>query len=207
MRKGILFVISGPSGAGKGTVLKEVFKKVKDLTYSVSATTRKPRHEEKEGINYFFKTDEEFDQMIKNGEMLEYVNKYGSRYGTIKSYIEKVLNEGKDIILEIETIGAQKVKKTRLEPVSIFLTPSKLDILTDRLKYRNTESPDWQQRRLQIGIEEMMSAYDYDYLVINDDLENAVDEVVAIIKAERLKVKNNKDLIDRIINKGEKKND
>ena len=109
--------------------------------------------------------------------------------------------------MEIETIGAQKVKKTRLEPVSIFLTPSKLDILTDRLKYRNTESPDWQQRRLQIGIEEMMSAYDYDYLVINDDLENAVDEVVAIIKAERLKVKNNKDLIDRIINKGEKKND
>ena len=80
MRKGILFVISGPSGAGKGTVLKEVFKKVKDLTYSVSATTRKPRHEEKEGINYFFKTDEEFDQMIKNGEMLEYVNKYGWLY-------------------------------------------------------------------------------------------------------------------------------
>lgn len=206
MRKGILFVLSGPSGAGKGTVLKKVFKKVKDLEYSVSATTRKPREGEKEGKNYYFKTDEEFDQMIDCGEMLEHIEKYGNRYGTIKSHINKVLNEGRDIILEIETIGAEKVRQTGFEQVSIFLTPSSFKELYARLNVRNTETKDWQIERLNLGKEELQCAYNYDYIVINDDLHKAIDEVAAIITAERCKVNRNKITIKNIIEgiKGDK---
>ncbi|MDD4316351.1 MAG: guanylate kinase [Clostridia bacterium] len=201
MRKGILFVISGPSGAGKGTVLKEVFKTVTDLEYSVSATTRAPRNQEKEGVNYFFKTREEFDKMVKNGDMLEYIEKFGNKYGTIKSYIESALERGRDIILEIETLGAEQVRKAGLNPVYIFLTPSSVTELIRRLKSRNTETVDWQQRRVEIGRDELQCAYNYDYLVINDDLQKAVTALIAIIRAERQKVAVNIDKIQQIIDK------
>lgn len=204
MRKGILFVLSGPSGAGKGTVLKEVFKELNDLEYSVSATTRKPREDEKEGKNYYFKTDAEFNKMISSGEMLEYVEKYGNRYGTIKSHISKKLNEGKDIILEIETIGAENVRKTDLKQVSIFLTPSSIKELHYRLNIRNTETKRCQDQRLCLGKDEIKCAYNYDYIVINDDLHKAVAQVIAIIKAERCKVKVNINTINKIIEEIEK---
>lgn len=199
MRKGILFVLSGPSGAGKGTVLKKVFKKIGDLEYSVSATTRLPRAGEKEAKNYYFKTDVEFDQMIACGEMLEYIEKYGNRYGTIKSHIQKVINQGRDIILEIETIGAEKVRQTGLNQVSIFLTPSSYQELNSRLNVRNTETKDRQQERLKLGKEEIKCAYNYDYIVINDDLHKAVEDLAAIIIAERCKIDRNNDIIKNII--------
>lgn len=201
MRKGILFVISGPSGAGKGTVLKEVFKTITDLEYSVSATTRAPRNQEKDGINYFFKTHQEFDRMVANGEMLEHVEKFGNKYGTIKSYIENALKNGRDIILEIETIGAEQIRKTDLEPVFIFLTPSSVTEVIRRLKMRNSETTDWQQKRADIGRDELRCAYSYDYLVINDDLQEAVNGIIAIVRAERLKISRTQDKIQQIIEK------
>ncbi len=201
MRKGILFVISGPSGAGKGTVLKEVFKTITDLEYSVSATTRAPRNQEKEGINYFFRTNEEFDKMLENGEMLEHVEKFGNKYGTIKSYIENALTSGRDIILEIETIGAEQIRKTDLKPVFIFLTPSSVTEVIRRLKMRNSETTDWQQKRADIGRDELRCAYSYDYLVINDDLDEAVDGLIAIVRAERLKISRTQENIQKIVEK------
>lgn len=201
MRKGILFVISGPSGAGKGTVLKEVFKTITDLEYSVSATTRAPRNQEKDGVNYFFKTHQEFDKMVANGEMLEHVEKFGNKYGTIKSYIENALNGGRDIILEIETIGAEQIRKTDLEPVFIFLTPSSVTEVIRRLKMRNSETTDWQQKRADIGRDELRCAYSYDYLVINDDLQEAIDGLISIVRAERLKISRTQEKIQQIIEK------
>ncbi|MGI6133613.1 MAG: guanylate kinase [Christensenellales bacterium] len=199
MAKGILFVLSGPSGAGKGTALKKVFKKLDNLEYSVSATTRKPRKGEIEGKNYFFKTDEEFNSMLQNGELLEHVEKYGNRYGTVKSFIEEALNKGKDIILEIETVGAEKIKNMDFEQVRIFLTPSSIADLIYRLSARNTETEDWRAERLRLGKEELKCAYDYDYIVVNDDLHKAVEELVAIITAERCRVKRNLQKIKNIL--------
>ncbi|HHT83528.1 MAG TPA: guanylate kinase [Clostridiales bacterium] len=199
MAKGILFVLSGPSGAGKGTALKKVFKKLDNLEYSVSATTRKPRKGEIEGKNYFFKTDEEFNSMLQNGELLEHVEKYGNRYGTVKSFIEEALNKGKDVILEIETVGAEKIKNMDFEQVRIFLTPSSIADLIYRLSARNTETEDWRAERLRLGKEELKCAYDYDYIVVNDDLHKAVEELVAIITAERCRVKRNLQKIKNIL--------
>ena len=124
MERGILFVFSGPSGTGKGTVLEEVFKTVKNLHYSVSATTRAPRNGEVHGVNYYFIDDAEFDRMIASGEMLEYVEKFTNRYGTPKKAVEKLLSEGNDVILEIETIGAENVRRQMPECVSIFIAPT-----------------------------------------------------------------------------------
>lgn len=199
MRKGILFVFSGPSGAGKGTVLKEVFKQIEDLEYSTSATTREVRKGEEHGKDYNFITDEEFDKKIRDGEMLEYISKYGNRYGTIKSTIEQTLKKGKDIVLEIETTGAEKVRSTNFKAVYIFLTPSSICKLVERLRVRNTETEDWQNHRIEIGREEIKCAYKYDYIVINDHIETAVKDLLAIIHAERCKVAINQHKIKTII--------
>lgn len=199
MRKGILFVFTGPSGAGKGTVLKEVFKYVDDLEYSISATTREPRNGEKPDKDYHFISNEEFDKMIKNDEMLEYIEKFGNRYGTIKHYIETTLEKGKDIILEIETTGAEKVRSTDFKAVYIFLTPSSICKLVERLRVRNTETEAWQTKRIDIGRQELKCAYKYDYLVINDHLDSAVKDLLAIIQAERCKVAVNEQKIKEII--------
>lgn len=200
MRKGILFVLSGPSGAGKGTVLNKVFDSINDLEYSVSATTRRPRNGEEEGKDYFFVSDSQFDEMINKGEMLEHIQKYGNRYGTLKSYVTERLKQGKDIILEIETIGAEEINKTsQFEQVSIFLTPSSYSELNTRLNERNTETKDWQLKRLHLGKEELKCVYNYDYIVINDDLHTAVNDIISIITAERCKVDRNNNLIKKII--------
>ncbi len=200
MRSGILFVLSGPSGAGKGTVLRKVFEKIDKLEYSISATTREPREGEKDGESYFFVTNEAFDEMINSGQMLEYIQKYGNRYGTIKSYVNDRLAHGKDIILEIETIGAEKVRtQTQFEQVSIFLTPSSINELYARLNERNTETKDWQQKRLALGKKEIKCIKNYDYIVINDDLDKAVNDIVSIITAERCRINRNDNLIKNII--------
>ena len=200
-RKGILFVLSGPSGAGKGTVLKGVFHYIKDLGYSISATTRKARNDEIDGNNYFFISDEKFEKMIENNEFLEYVDKFGNRYGTIKKYVDDLLNNGTDVILEIETEGAQNVRRLEPNHISIFITPSSANELVKRLQGRNTETLEWQQKRLAIGIEEIKSSYNYDYIVLNDNLYDAIDDVTSIIRAERCKVVRNIEKIENIIKK------
>lgn len=197
-RKGILFVISGPSGTGKGTVLKEVFKYIKNLHYSVSATTRAPRTGEIEGVNYFFISQEKFDDMVKNNQMLEYVSKFTNNYGTPKLAVEEMLKKGKDVILEIETIGANKVQNS-IECVSIFIAPPSLKELWERLDKRNTEVESKKRIRFETSREELLSAYNYDYLVINDKVSECAQKVVNIIESERCKVNRNKELVQEIL--------
>ncbi|NCA92260.1 guanylate kinase [bacterium] len=198
-RKGILFVISGPSGTGKGTVLKEVFKNIENLHYSVSATTREPRNGEKEGINYYFISKEKFDKMVSDGEMLEHVTKFTNWYGTPKKAVEEKLNNGQDVILEIETIGANNVQKAMKECISIFIAPPSLKELWQRLDGRNTEVESNKKVRFETSREELLSAYNFDYVVINDVVSDCARKVVNIIEAERLKVTRNKDAIEKIL--------
>lgn len=201
-RKGILYVISGPSGAGKGTVMNEVFKKVKDLYFSVSATTRAPRINEIDGESYHFITDEQFENLIKEDGMLEYVSKYGNRYGTIKEDVKKMIDECKDVVLEIETTGASNVKKMlRKSVVSIFIAPPSLEELRTRLEKRTPEANCNKELRFNTSIHEMMCAYYYDYIVVNNKIEDCVEKVVSIIESERCKVKHNRFLIKEILDK------
>ncbi|MBR1746768.1 MAG: guanylate kinase [Clostridia bacterium] len=199
MKRGILFVVSGPSGTGKGTVLKEVFASVTNLHYSVSATTRAPRAGEVDGVNYFFVTNEQFDRMIADGEMLEYVEKFTNRYGTPRQYVERLLAEGKDVVLEIETIGAENVRRSMPECVSVFIAPPSLKELWNRLKGRSTDRSDIEKLRFETSREELASAYGYDYVVINDEVKRCADAIAAIIRAERSKVGRNKDVIKSIL--------
>lgn len=199
MERGILFVISGPSGTGKGTVLAEVFKKVKNLHFSVSATTREPRDGEVHGVNYFYVSKEEFGKMIDNNEMLEHIEKFGNCYGTPKLAVESMLRSGKDVVLEIETIGADNVRRLMPECISIFIAPPSLKELWARLKGRNTETENNEKLRFETSKEELLCAYDYDYIVVNDVLGVCADKVLNIIEAERAKVERNKSLIEKIL--------
>lgn len=195
-RKGILFVISGPSGAGKGTVLRRVLEQETGLAVSVSATTRAPRAGEIDGIHYHFKTQEEFDRMIENHEFLEYVAKFHNKYGTPKAQVLKMLDEGTDVILEIETIGAAKVRKEFPKAVLVFVTPSSYSELEKRLDRRGTEEEAVKAMRLKIAKIEYKSMKYYNYIAINDDLDRCVDTVSAIIRAERVNLKRNPETVE-----------
>ena len=182
-KKGVLVVFSGFSGSGKGTIMKKLIEKYSD-TYalSVSATTRSPREGERDGIEYFFKDVVEFERLIDDGQMLEYANYAGNYYGTPKAYVEQKLNEGYDVILEIETQGALKVKKEYPDTLLMFVTPPTADILYDRLKGRGTETDDVIAKRMAQAKVEAEVIDRYDYLVINDDIDECVEHVHEIIK-------------------------
>jgi guanylate kinase len=199
-RKGILFVLSGPSGAGKGTVLHEVLQRVSGLAVSVSVTTRAARPGEIDGIHYHFRTQEQFQAMVENNEFLEYVSKFNNRYGTPKAQVQKLLEEGTDVVLEIETKGAAKIRKNNPDAVYIFITPSSFEELTRRLSVRGTESPEVCALRLKIARTEYRSIRHYDYIAINDNLQECVDAVCAIILAERNRRKRNPSLAERLMN-------
>jgi len=191
-KKGLLLIVSGPSGVGKGTVLKELFASSDDFVLSVSATTRVPRNGEEDGVNYFFKTKEEFEAMIENGELLEYASYNGNYYGTPKAYVDAKLNEGKNVILEIELQGAVNVKKLAPEAVMIFIAPESKDILHERLTGRGTESEDVIANRIAIAQKELRACLMYDYITVNrqgEALECAKD-ILAIVRAEKLKKEN-----------------
>jgi guanylate kinase len=188
MNKGMLIVISGPSGLGKGTVLKRVFERDGNVDYSVSCTTRKPREGERNGFDYHFITKDEFEKNIAENKMLEYAVYCDNYYGTNKEYVDVQRNAGKDVILEIETQGANKVMNSCDEIVSIFIAPPSFEKLKDRLSNRGTESPEVIEKRVFEAKRELESANGYTYIVINDDLDDAVDDVLAILKAERLKL-------------------
>ena len=181
---GRLFVISGSSGVGKGTLIKEFLKKHQDFKLSVSCTTRSPREGEKHGINYFFLSREEFKTCIDNNEFLEWAEFSGNMYGTQKEYVQRKLNEGKNLILEIDTKGAINVKKIMPEATLIFILPPSFEELEARLRGRHTETEEAIQKRLESTRLEMENSKQFDYQIINDNIENAVKalEEIMIIK-------------------------
>lgn len=180
-----LFVISGCSGVGKGTVLKEFMaRNSKDFMLSVSCTTRKPRPGEVDGVNYFFLTPEDFQDCIKKDKFLEYAQFAGNFYGTKQKYINQKFEEGMNIILEIETQGALQVKKKMPEAVLIFIAPPSIEELEHRLRGRHTEDEETIQKRLNLVKTELERSKQYDYVVVNDDLERAIAEVESITKKE-----------------------
>ena len=188
--KGLLLVLSGPSGVGKGTVKSAIVKnKVFPFEYSVSMTTRKPRPGEINGKDYYFVTQERFKQAISQDELLEYNQYVNNFYGTPKAPVEKMLDEGKDVLLEIDVNGAKKVRKQMPDGVFIFLTPPDLHTLHTRLENRGTESEDVIMGRIKQARQEILVMQDYDYAVVNDTVANAVDHIKAIVEAEHVSVK------------------
>lgn len=197
-RKGLLLVVSGPSGAGKGTICKALLNKNDQIKLSVSATTRKPRNEEVHGVNYFFIEKEEFTRMVENGEFLEHAQIYDNFYGTPKAAIIECLEKGQDIILEIEMQGARQIKEVYPEGVFIFVLPPSLEELKSRIVGRGTETQEEIEKRFSCAFEEINQIVNYDYFIVNEDIEKSVNDVEAIILSEKNKVtryKNN--IIDK----------
>ena len=186
---GILIVVSGFSGSGKGTIMKELLKRYDNYALSISATTRAPREGETDGREYFFKTREEFEKMIAKEELIEYAEYVNNYYGTPRAYVEEQLTAGKDVILEIEIQGALKVKKKFPDTLLLFVTPPSAEELRKRLIGRGTETMEVIEQRMQRAIEESDGMESYDYYVINDDLDTCVDEVHRIIQAFADKIK------------------
>lgn len=198
MDSGLLVVISGPSGAGKGTICKKLKEVMKDLKVSVSATTRGPRAGEVEGESYFFLKEEEFIKRINNDEFLEYAKVYGNYYGTPKKEVFKQLEDGNDIILEIDIQGALQVKKNYPRGVFIFILPPSLKELQNRIEGRGTDSKDVILRRMQCAYDELNYAFEYDYVVLNDEVESAVGKIIHIINAEKNRAIRKKAIINKI---------
>jgi guanylate kinase len=195
--KGILTVISGFSGAGKGTVVKKLLENY-EYGLSISATTRSPREGEQEGREYFFKTREEFEQMIAQQQLIEYAEYVGNYYGTPKEYVVQQLEQGKDVILEIEMQGALHVREILPQANLIFLTPPSVKELETRLRGRGTESEEVIARRLARGQEECAYMESYDYIVINDDLEECVTKVHHLIQSLHYKRQHQEEFIRQI---------
>lgn len=185
--QGLLIVLSGPSGVGKGTVCSALRKRELPFVYSVSVTTRPPREGEVNGVNYFFKTKAEFEQMIRENQLLEWAEYVHHYYGTPRQYVEQQLAQGKDVLLEIEVQGALQVKEKFPEGVFIFLMPPSLKVLEERIVSRGTESREAIQDRLIVAREELEMMKHYDYVVVNDEVELACDRIEAIILAEHCK--------------------
>ena len=193
--RGLLIVLSGPSGVGKGTVRKAIFESDdNDFQYSVSMTTRNKREGEIEGVDYYFRTREEFEALIEAGEMLEYAEYVGNYYGTPLSYVQKTLDQGKDVFLEIEVQGAKQVKEKVPDGVFIFLTPPDLAELRPRITGRGTDSAEVIDERMRVAREEIEMMALYDYAVVNDEVSKAVQRIREIISSEHFRV-------DRVIGK------
>ena len=199
-KEGMLLLFSGPSGVGKDTVLDIVLNKDKNLQKSVSLTTREIRENEVDGKDYHFISMEEFENMISQGQVLEFA-KYGSNlYGTPKAPVDKWLSEGKTVILKIEVQGASKIKELYPDSVAIFILPPSMKELENRLRSRGTENEDDIKKRLDIAREEVKRSKDYDFIVINDDLESASDNVLSIVKALDFSYKRMNNYVSEVIN-------
>lgn len=199
-KKGVLVVVSGFSGAGKGTLMRALMNRYMNYALSVSATTRAPREGEEDGREYFFKTREEFEQLIKEDALIEYAQYVGNYYGTPKDYVEKELESGRDVILEIEIQGALKVKEKIPDALLLFVAPPSAGELKRRLVGRGTETPEVIGSRLQRAAEEAEGMERYDYLLINDELEQCVEEMHQVIQSQHHKVSENLSLIKQIGN-------
>ena len=198
-RKGLLLVISGPAGVGKGTINLSLISRNSDIRMSVSATTRSPRPGEIDGVHYFFKSEEEFQKMIEEGAFLEYMRVFNTHYyGTPKSFVEQELSEGRSVILEIDVQGAMRVKAAYPDAVLIFIAPPSMSELKSRLIHRGTESTEAIERRFQTAFEELEYVKEYDYVVVNDILDLAIARTEDIIVAERCRVSRNSELIEKL---------
>lgn len=199
MTKGKLIVFSAPSGCGKGTMLEEILKN-NNFRTAVSATTRNPREGEKDGVSYHFLSREDFDNKISADEFLEHAEYCGNCYGTLKSEVDPYLEQGTDVILEIEVQGAMKIRSLRPDALFVFIAPPSVKELRRRLKKRGTESDEVIEERVSKASGEIELAGNYDYIIVNDALEDAVDDFFAVIRAEKLKSKYSTELIDKILN-------
>lgn len=199
--KGLLFVVSAPAGCGKDTILEELFKRTDKAGYSVSATTRAPREGEIDGVHYHFKTREQFEQMIKNGDVLEYTEYCGNYYGTPRKGVEELTEQGKDAILKIEVEGAMNIKRLFPECCLVFILPPSLAELERRLRKRGTETEEKIIERTEQARREIDLAVNYDYLIVNGELSEAVDDLCAVLRAEKLRRARCGGLIEQI--KGE----
>lgn len=189
-RKGVLFVISGPSGVGKGTIREALIARMSDIIISISATTRIARTGEIDGEDYYFISKEKFHELIVQNEFLEWANVYSNMYGTPRKFVQQKLEQGYDVLLEIDIQGAMQVKKSMPEGVFVFIAPPNVEELAYRLISRGTDSKSSIEERLQACQQEMSYINEYDYVVVNDDINEAVRKTEAIIIAERCKVKN-----------------
>ncbi len=189
--KGLLIVVSGPSGAGKGTICRELLKNNPQIKISISATTRKPRAGEKDGVNYYFITEERFQHMMSEHEFLEYAVVYDNYYGTPKQYVMDNLHSGNDILLELDIVGALQIKKKFEDAVFIFILPPSLKELKNRIVNRGTESLPDIEKRYDAAISEIKQVMKYDYAIINDSISGAVYDIEAIVRAEKCRVVRN----------------
>ena len=185
VRKGMLLVISGPSGTGKGTLIERLMKEDPTLVFSVSATTRAPRPGEINGVHYHFVSNEEYDKLVADGAFVEYATVHGNRYGTLRSEVYQRLERGENVVLDIDVQGALNVIASEKEKVSIFILPPSMKVLRERLTGRGTETPEAIERRLHNAIWELSQKDHYEYKVINDDLMQTVATVQAIIQAQK----------------------
>lgn len=199
-REGLLIIISGPSGAGKGTVYNEVIKRRPEIQKSVSVTTRAPRPNEIEGVHYYFRTLEQYQDMIAKGEFLETASVYCNYYGTPKAPVLEMLSKGQDVMFEIDTLGAEQIRKKYPKSITIFIMPPTFKELEKRLRGRGTESEEAIQRRLGLARSELAKYRLFDYMVFNDEVENAVSSVIAIIDAEKSKTQRNMQTINKLLN-------
>ena len=204
LAKGFLLVLSGPSGSGKGTVSQALMNKRDDITFSVSATTRKPRVGEVNGENYFFLGEEEFKEMQEANEFLESAFVHTNYYGTPKKFVLEEIEKGEIVLLEIDVQGALQIKKNYKEAVFIFLLPPTMDELKSRIIKRGTETEEDINRRFENAFKELDFVGEYDFFVVNDKVENAVKDIESIIEAERLRVKRHKDIKLNILLQGGK---
>ena len=199
MTRGLLLVVSGPSGCGKGTILKEVLAQNRNLFYSVSATTRAPRPGEVEGESYFFLTTSAFEELIASGGMLEHACYCGHYYGTPKAAVDQQLSEGKDVILEIEVQGAMQVKRSCPDAVFLFVLPPSMRELSRRLYKRGTETEAVIQGRLEAAEREIGYAREYDYIIVNAGLEDAIADFHAVVRAEKLAAGHSAEQIEAVL--------
>ena len=198
--KGILLVVSGPSGAGKGTICAAIRKIFPKLNYSISMTTRAPRKGEVEGTSYFFRTNEEFEKLIKEDAFLESARVYDHYYGTPKKYALDKIENGESVLLEIDIQGAMQVKQRYPQGVFVYVVPPSLDVLSARIHGRGTDSEEVIQKRLAKITDELAMAHKYDYIIVNDVLEDAVHKVCSILEAESCKLSRNEGQIEVIFN-------
>lgn len=201
MIKGRVFIISGPSGSGKDTVMKKVFERKPDLKFSISSITRGMRPGEVEGEKYNFVSRERFEQMIQNDELLEHNIFVGNYYGTPKAPVIDCIESGNDILIEVDVNGAEQIRAKLPEAVSIFIMPPSLEVLKSRLTGRGTDSADVIEKRLAESLREIASAKEFDYIVVNDDLDTAAENFVRIISVDKHRTDRNLELINKILNK------
>jgi len=204
-KQGILIVLSGPSGAGKGTICQELLRSYPELNYSISATTRAARAGEQDGVNYWFVSRVAFQNMIENDQLLEWAEVYGNFYGTPCQHITELLNSGKDVVLEIDAQGATQIKKKFPQGVCIYIAPPSLDELANRIYKRGTDSLETIKNRLNSASGELTHhVHHYNYVVVNDEVKRAANKVAAIISAEKCQVVRNLDVIENILAKTKK---